>query len=55
MKSDKPRWAGRVSRAQILQLYATDAKGIVDEELIDEVGYALLTRCESITAVTAST
>ncbi|MHC4715918.1 MAG: hypothetical protein ACYS5V_03045 [Planctomycetota bacterium] len=31
----------------IRRFYETDAKGIYDEELIDELGYALLARCES--------
>ncbi len=46
------RWARRVEQHRIRQLYARDAQGIVDEELIDEVGYALYARCESIRAVT---
>jgi hypothetical protein len=48
----KPRWAEKVSRARVRRLYETDAAGIVDDELIDEVGYALLARCESILTVT---
>jgi hypothetical protein len=36
----------------IKRLYRTDARGIVDEELIDKVGYALLDRCETIRRVT---
>lgn len=42
-----PQWAPRISKAKIAQLYISDAKGIVDEELIDEVGISLLVRCES--------
>lgn len=42
-----PTWAPRVTQAEIRQLYETDAKGIYDENLIDEVGYGLLARCES--------
>jgi predicted RNA-binding Zn-ribbon protein involved in translation (DUF1610 family) len=45
---ERPRWAGRVPRHKIARLYATDAVGIVDEEQIDDVGYALLARCESM-------
>ncbi len=44
------RWAPRVPQALIRRLYETDARGIYDEELIDEVGYALLARCESFIA-----
>jgi predicted RNA-binding Zn-ribbon protein involved in translation (DUF1610 family) len=42
-----PRWARRVPKRKIRQLYETDAQGIYDLELINEVGYALLARCES--------
>ena len=42
-----PRWAPRVARRKIRQLYETDAMGIYDQDLIDEVGYSLLARCES--------
>lgn len=48
------RWAARVPKRKIRQLYKTDAKGIVDEELIDEVGYAFLARCEDILMVTGA-
>jgi hypothetical protein len=36
-----------VPQRKIRRLYETDAKGIYDEDLIDEVGYGLLARCES--------
>ena len=52
MRSDRPQWAGRVPPHRIKRLYAWDAKGIVDEAMIDEVGYTLLARCESILTVT---
>lgn len=42
-----PRWAPRVAQSKIRQLYETDAMGIYDQDLIDEVGYSLLARCES--------
>ena len=42
------RWAAKVSRAKIRQVYHKDALGLVDEELIEEVGFALLQRCENI-------
>jgi hypothetical protein len=42
-----PAWAPRVPKHKIRQLYETDAMGIYDRSLIDEVGYALLARCES--------
>ena len=45
-----PTWAARVPKSKIRRLYETDAKGIYDEDLIDEVGYGLLARCESFIA-----
>jgi hypothetical protein len=47
-----PTWAHRVRKAQIERLYSSTAQGLLDEELIDEVGFAFLARCESILAVT---
>jgi hypothetical protein len=48
------QWASRVPKRKIERLYETDAKGIYDEDLIDDVGFGLLARCESfITAVEA--
>jgi hypothetical protein len=43
----RPSWAPRVPQHKIRQFYLNDANGIYDDELIDEVGYALLARCES--------
>jgi hypothetical protein len=42
-----PAWAPRVPQYKIRKFYLNDANGIYDDELIDEVGYALLARCES--------
>ena len=42
-----PVWASRVTQREIRRLYETDAKGIYDEDLINEVGYGLLARCQS--------
>jgi hypothetical protein len=54
MDHQLPEWAPRVSQGKIRRLYELDAQGIYDDELIDEVGYALLARCESfITACRA--
>jgi hypothetical protein len=49
--SERIRWERKVSRAKINRLYQIDALGIADEALIDEVGTALLARCESILIV----
>jgi hypothetical protein len=46
-KAEIPTWARRVTQKEIRRLYETDAKGIYDEALIDEVGYGLLARCRS--------
>jgi hypothetical protein len=46
------RWAPRVNPSAIRRLYETDALGIVDEQQIDDVGYALYARCRSILRVT---
>ena len=42
-----PSWAPRIAQHKIRQLYLNDANGIYDDELIGDVGYALLARCES--------
>jgi len=41
-----------VKPATIRRLYALDTKGIADEDLINEVGYAMYARCLSIRDVT---
>jgi len=46
------QWARRVKPETIRRLYALDAKGIIDEELIAEVGYAMYARCQSIRQAT---
>jgi hypothetical protein len=45
-------WARRVAPQKIRRLYASDAAGIVDEDLINEVGYAFYARCEAVWLVT---
>jgi len=50
--ADEIQWARRVKPEVIRRLYTLDAKGIVDEELIDEVGYAMYARCHSIRIAT---
>jgi hypothetical protein len=46
------RWAPRVNPGKIRRLYETDARGIIDEELIEDVGFALYSRCQSILIAT---
>jgi hypothetical protein len=45
---ERIRWAPRLPQAVIVQVYAQDAQGIVDEGLIDRVGAALDARAESM-------
>jgi hypothetical protein len=48
----KIRWASKVPQPKIRRLYETDAKGIIDDDLINDVGWALWERCDSILTVT---
>ncbi|MGQ9524761.1 MAG: hypothetical protein ACUVTZ_07960 [Armatimonadota bacterium] len=48
-------WARKVRRDKIRRLYEDDAKGFCDEELINEVGWSLFARCQSIIEVTEAT
>jgi hypothetical protein len=41
-------WSPRVSLAKIRALYVNEARGTCDDELIEEVGFGLLARCQSI-------
>lgn len=49
-----PRWAGRVHKQKVAQLYKDDANGMHDVELLDDVAYRLLARCESMLLVEAA-
>lgn len=42
-----PRWAPRLKPYLIRRLYEQDAQGRVDDELLDQVGWALHARCDS--------
>lgn len=54
-RSNTPiRWAAKLPQWQLRRLYEADARGIVDDEQIDAVGWALWQRCDSILAVTAA-
>ena len=46
------KWAKRVSQELISRLYNQSVSGICDDELIDEVGWGLYARCESIISAT---
>ncbi|MCL2773840.1 MAG: hypothetical protein FWD71_10870 [Oscillospiraceae bacterium] len=47
----KIKWAERVSRDKIKRLYESDANLMLDENLLQEIGYAFIARCESILAI----
>jgi hypothetical protein len=49
-----PVWAPRIRKEKIARLYRLDARGIVDEALIDEIGIGILARAESILEATAA-
>jgi len=46
------KWCKKVPQALISRLYNQSVSGICDDELADEVGWALYARCESIVSAT---
>lgn len=48
LETGKPESSPRVPKEKLRKLYNNDAGGILDEELLDEVGITLYCRCESI-------
>jgi len=46
-----PRWAPRLTKLQIKKLYAACGRGILNEELIDDAGFSLYARCQSMLEV----
>ncbi|MHB1484873.1 MAG: DUF3788 family protein [Saccharofermentanales bacterium] len=44
-KFNKFKWCKKVSRNDLMKLYQSEAKGMIDDELLDEVGYTFYTRC----------
>lgn len=51
MKSGTPSWSPRVEREKIRRLYLNDASGLLDSDLIQDVGERLFWRCRSILSV----
>jgi len=45
------RWGPRVPKRKIQQLYRSEAEGILDEALLDDVGMSFYVRCQSILTV----
>ena len=54
MERKKPAWAKKVPPHKIKKLYEQNAKGIYDEELVDDVGISLYMRVDSMLMVTSS-
>lgn len=48
------QWSQRVPRWKIQRLYESDADGLLDEELLEDVGFSLLQRCKDIVVVKES-
>jgi hypothetical protein len=45
------RWTPRVPKWKIRRLYESDAQGIVDQEIVDDVGITLFQRCRDILTI----
>jgi hypothetical protein len=45
-KFNKYKWAEKVSRNKLIKLYQDEAKGLLDEDLLDDIGYTFYTRCK---------
>ncbi len=45
-----PTWAPRVKQRLIQRLYESDAQSLLDENLLNEIGWALVERCKSFIA-----
>jgi len=45
-KTSEVHWAERVSPHKIRRLYESDARGMLDEDLLDEVGYGIYVCCQ---------
>ncbi|MEE4194648.1 MAG: hypothetical protein V2J07_05555 [Anaerolineae bacterium] len=43
-----PPWAARIPKESIARIYENDADGLYDEQLINQVAFMLLMRCESM-------
>ncbi|MFX7640585.1 hypothetical protein ABTJ59_19995, partial [Acinetobacter baumannii] len=48
------RWAPRVPPAIVRRLYQSDASSLQDDDLVNEVGFALYARCRSIQTATSA-
>ena len=46
-----PKWAPRLRKSEIERLYRSCGRGILDGDLIDDVGFGLFARCKSMLQV----
>lgn len=53
-KLPRIRWASRVDPLKIRRLYRSDAQGILDQDLLDDVGYGIYVRCQALLEVAAT-
>ena len=53
-RSAKIRWSRRVEPYKIRRLYEGDAQGMLDEELLDDVGYGIYVCCQESIALAAA-
>jgi ribosomal protein L37AE/L43A len=53
-KLTRHRWASRVDPRKIRRLYRSDAEGMLDEDLLDDVGYGIYVRCQALLEVAAA-
>lgn len=53
MVQDRPEinWTPRVAKRKVRHLYETEAQGVYDDELIDEIGITLFCRCRDILTI----
>jgi DNA-directed RNA polymerase subunit M/transcription elongation factor TFIIS len=51
MSRDDIHWSSRVPKWKLRRLYESEAQGMLDEDLLEDVGLTLLLRCEDILAI----
>lgn len=50
--SSKIHWSRRVPRHKVRRLYESDARGMLDEDLLEDVGFRIFVRCQAVVDVT---
>jgi hypothetical protein len=51
MSRDEIHWSPRVPKWKLQRLYESETQGMLDEDLLEDVGLTLLLRCEDILAI----